>query len=320
MKSVIQVAEADGEVGLGHLRELHAIGAVFEQRGITTQTYVLGKPLPDAKWGDIHWIANSEMLTSLLWKMDAAASVWNFRRSLDANLERLFDRLGRIRVWITDQPGEPLPAEIVVIPAVVQSHFQKRGRLLEGFDYLPLDTPYAEPPLPVAERSHEVLLSLGGADRTRATLRLLGAIAEFNSTVVIGPGFAHADTVKGTANELGIRFVHSPDGLQQLLRMHRIVVTAGGNTLAEAAASGTPAVVTWEDSHERNQGELFERMGAAVVVGKGDTVDPDLLHWKLKRLLACMEQLTEMASAGRRIADGRGADRIVDAVLEEIGK
>src|SRR5438309_10793651 len=101
MTSVIHVAEADGEIGFGHLRELHAISAVFEQRGVTNQTYVLGKPMCDSKWGNVQWIANSESLTNLLWKMDPAASIWNFRRSLDENLEKLFERLGKIRVWIT---------------------------------------------------------------------------------------------------------------------------------------------------------------------------------------------------------------------------
>src|SRR5437016_3577154 len=309
MTLVIQLGEADGEIGFGHLRELQAIGTVFEQRGITTDTYVRGNPLSEAKWGNIHWIDTSEHLTSLLWNIDASVAVWSFRRALDTNLEKLFERLGKIRVWITDQPGEPLAADVVVIPAVLDpgSGCKWRGRLLAGLDYLPLDIGYTDLPLPLAERSHEVLLSLGGADRTQATLRLLGAIAEFDSTVVIGPAFAHAEAVKQSADELGIRAVQSPDGLDELLRSHCIVITAGGNTLTEAAASGTPALVTWEDPHERKQGEVFESMGAAVVVGKGDRVDPALLYLELSRLLASEEKLKEMASAGRRIADGRGA-------------
>jgi UDP-N-acetylglucosamine:LPS N-acetylglucosamine transferase len=97
-----------------------------------------------------------------------------------------------------------------------------------------------------------------------------------------------------------------------------MVITAGGNTLMEAAASGTPALVTWEDPHERDQGEVFERLGAAIVLGKGELLDPSLLRQQTEKLLDSPETLSAMMIAGRRAVDGRGAVRIADVILEKI--
>jgi spore coat polysaccharide biosynthesis predicted glycosyltransferase SpsG len=255
----------------------------------------------------------------LLSNTDATVTIWSLRRPLDAHLEKLFARLGDIRVWITDQPGKPFPVDVVVVPVITKTPLGDwPGRMLAGLDYLPLEASYADEPTPLADRGHDVLLSLGGADPTRATLRLLPGLGDFDSTVVIGPGFVHAGEVKRAAKALGIRYIQSPDGLQNLLRTHRMVITAGGNTLMEAAASGTPALVTWEDPHERDQGEVFERLGAAIVLGKGELLDPSLLRQQTEKLLDSPETLSAMMIAGRRAVDGRGAVRIADVILEKI--
>jgi spore coat polysaccharide biosynthesis predicted glycosyltransferase SpsG len=320
MTTVIQLAEADNKVGFGHLRELHAIGASFEKKGISVQTYVIGTAPAGMQWTTkARWVDNSEGLSRLIWNSDAGIGIWSFRRRLDTHLEKLFDHLGSVRVWITDQPAESVHAQVVVIPTIL-GHLNGNwpGRVLQGLEYLPVEASLAsDPPQPEA-RPHDVLMSLGGADPSRATLRLLPELTGFDSTVVIGPGFVHADEVRHMAGELGIRHIKAPDGLQSLLHSHRVVVSAGGNTLAEAAAAGAPALVTWEDPHERHQGEVFETRGAALVVGQGAAVEPNILNQQIRKLLDSPARLRTMALAGRKAVDGLGATRIVEAILEEV--
>src|SRR5438552_799644 len=110
------------------------------------------------------------------------------------------------------------------------------SRVLRGPAYLPLFPSYRAAPKPLAERKGDVLLSLGGADRTRATLRLLPSLRELRATVVIGPGFVHAREVCDMASRLGIKHEDAPGSLHELLAAHKTVITAGGNTLYEAAA------------------------------------------------------------------------------------
>src|SRR4051812_28467449 len=111
MTSVVQLAEADDQVGFGHLRELHALAACFQHKGVKAQTYVLGTAGHAAPWAGAKWVADTATLIQLLWDSDAAVSIWSFRRPLNPDLEKLLFRLGK-RVWITDQPGEPLPVDI----------------------------------------------------------------------------------------------------------------------------------------------------------------------------------------------------------------
>jgi len=319
MISVIQLAEADDQIGFGHLRELHALQQSFRKEQAPVSTFVLGaRTSAEQSWANAQWVDSSETLSRLLSGTRATVSIWSFRRRLDSHLEKLLTDLGEVRVWITDQPDEPLAVDVLVVPVITRNTIAGwQAKMLQGLEYFPLDASYSNDPVGVGERPHEVLLSLGGSDPSKATLRLLPDVAGFDSTVVIGPGFVHADEVKSIAARFGIRHIDTPNGLQELLRTHRIVVTAGGNTLIEAAASGTPALVAWEDPHERDQGEAFERLGAAMVLGQGNLLDPTLLNQRARALLDDPALLTAMMTAGRRAVDGRGADRIVEAVLRQ---
>src|SRR5262245_41122262 len=226
MISVLQIGEADGEVGFGHLHELQALEACFVKKAIPVTTYVVGAGRID-----------TENARRLAWNSNPAVCVWSVRRPLDTHLTTLFTHLRAAHVWITDQPGEPLQVRMTIIPAITSRPVQNwPGRVLQGLEYLPLDSSYADEPAPVEKREHDILMSLGGAAPSVATLRLLSAIAAFDSTVVVGPGFQHADQVQTAADRLRVRYVKAPDGLRELLGAHRIVVSAGGNTLAEAAA------------------------------------------------------------------------------------
>ena len=48
-----------------------------------------------------------------------------------------------------------------------------------------------------------------------------------------------------------------------------IVISAGGNTVFELACVGTPGFVLWEDSHEKIQGDVFEKEGVVINLGNG---------------------------------------------------
>ena len=98
-----------------------------------------------------------------------------------------------------------------------------------------------------------------------------------------------------------------------------VVSRSGATTLAELAASGTPAVLvplpTAADDHQRKNAEAFGRTGAAVVVEQGE-LKSGALAGALLALIADPDRRQRMAGAARKLARPDAAARIADRVHE----
>jgi UDP-N-acetylglucosamine--N-acetylmuramyl-(pentapeptide) pyrophosphoryl-undecaprenol N-acetylglucosamine transferase len=101
-----------------------------------------------------------------------------------------------------------------------------------------------------------------------------------------------------------------------------VVCRAGATTLAELAASGTPAVLvplpTSADDHQRRNAEVFAAAGAAVVIAQHDLTNvlPDVL----KAVVSDVETRRRMSKAARTLARPDAAARIADRAEQLIGR
>jgi len=93
-----------------------------------------------------------------------------------------------------------------------------------------------------------------------------------------------------------------------------VICRAGATTLAELAASATPAVLvplpTATDDHQRKNAEVFGRAGAALVIEERElqTALPDVLAALVKE----PDRLKRMSEAARTLARPDAAERIAD--------
>lgn len=312
--TVVLVAEAGRQVGFGHLAELRAVARSLEERGVAVKRVAIG--VHGAVEPRLDWLPDYRALTSCLRTNAPRVITWSVRTDRWAGVWPDMPAVSR-HVWIADIADDYPSVDALVVPTLKPKWraAQAGTRVYAGPSYFPLDVRGPrEVPAP-RTRPRDVLLTLGGADRTEASLRIVPALAGTKSTVVIGPGFRHGDDVQKSAAAAGIESVVAPDGLRALLLRHRIVICAGGNTLFEAAAAGTAALVAWEDPHEEAQGKSFAETGAARLVGRGADANADTVRRTVTALLRSSD-LDAMSEAGRQLIDGRGADRIADLVVE----
>ncbi len=96
-----------------------------------------------------------------------------------------------------------------------------------------------------------------------------------------------------------------------------VICRSGATTLAELAASGTPAILvplpTSTDDHQRKNAEVVERAGAAVVVDERH-LNGETLAGAIAALLQDRDRLRRMAAAARALATPDAAQRIADRV------
>ena len=95
-----------------------------------------------------------------------------------------------------------------------------------------------------------------------------------------------------------------------------VIARAGATTLAELAASGTPAILvplpTATDDHQRKNAEVFAKSGAAVVIEERDLKTE--LEDVLKTVISDPQGRRRMSEAARSLARPDAAQRIANRV------
>jgi UDP-N-acetylglucosamine--N-acetylmuramyl-(pentapeptide) pyrophosphoryl-undecaprenol N-acetylglucosamine transferase len=101
-----------------------------------------------------------------------------------------------------------------------------------------------------------------------------------------------------------------------------VICRSGATTLAELAASATPAILvplpTAADDHQRMNAEVVANTGGAVVIDQRN-LSGTLLAGLLKELLTDRARLARMSAAARTLARPDAAARIADRA-EQLGK
>jgi spore coat polysaccharide biosynthesis predicted glycosyltransferase SpsG len=119
---------------------------------------------------------------------------------------------------------------------------------------------------------------------------------------VVGPDYA------GRAS--GAATVRDPDDLPRRVAEADLVVIGGGTMKFEVAALGRPAILLAASDDQLPVGPPFASTGAAVWLGDGRAVEPEMVHQVIAELLADDPARAAMSEAGRRTVDGGGADRL----------
>ena len=329
------LAEASNEIGTGHIVEIKALAHLFSERGgapyiwVNSEApYALLEGLPFS----VATIPNfqSYNLESLALNIRAKhirTVVTNFRAI--QNEQVLVLKKHDIPVLCIDEWGRRhLDCDAVVNNSPITAYHAYTSTASEfkrcvGVSYLALSEDYQS--IHETPRCHRglirsICISMGGVDRTGATIRLVSSILRYRTGidvhVILGSGFAYRqafeDLLASTASASVVVHENLPSLAQRFFDCD-VGFTAGGNTLAELACVGTPAVVASEDPHEDEQGQAFERMGFGQWIGRGNEIDVERVHKALAQLEDA-NQRNRQCQIGKSLVDGKGASRILDVI------
>jgi UDP-2,4-diacetamido-2,4,6-trideoxy-beta-L-altropyranose hydrolase len=155
-----------------------------------------------------------------------------------------------------------------------------------------------------------VLVSSGATDLAGIGGRVTRALLDGDSTVhvvrVVGPdapGVARGDHGRE-------RVLIAPPSLAEPLSQASVYVGAAGTTAVQAACVGTPSVITAAVPNQHAQAAALAAAGCAIVV------EVDGLASTCLQLLDDSVRRDDMAVLGRALVDGRGAERVADAIRQ----
>ena len=159
-----------------------------------------------------------------------------------------------------------------------------------------------------------VLITFGGTDPHSLTPlladKLLQIQPNLSMTLLAGPGCKNIPALKDRQSET-VKLLESTSEMAQTLFDHSAVFCSGGVTLHEAMAVGTPAFVINQVAHQSEKADRAEKQGAAMNLGMAES-------WNENRLPEILQSspdiLGKMSQAGKSLIDGKGLQRVADAI------
>jgi spore coat polysaccharide biosynthesis predicted glycosyltransferase SpsG len=303
----------------------HARGMGHFYRGLN-----LAEALQAAGNGCIFYLNEHEPSCRIL-----AERGWHYRiidlRDTSSDWPTQLIRQDNIEVWVNDRLDTNLQqAQVVKANGIPLVTFDDRGQgaaladlhiaalafdlqealagavLLRGADYLILNPQVTEF---ARERQApgSILVTLGGSDTYGVTVKVVTELKSrgLGATIVIGPGFAHADALAAAVTP-AFTVKHGVPSLIEEFSLHELAITGGGITPFEANATGLPCIVVANEQFEIPVCLALQDRGGAVFAG----------HHELMQLpteLAALP-LADMSRAGMRSFGPQGTQRVVAAL------
>jgi UDP-2,4-diacetamido-2,4,6-trideoxy-beta-L-altropyranose hydrolase len=161
----------------------------------------------------------------------------------------------------------------------------------------------------------KILVSLGGSDpdnltRTVANL-ILECITEVQLDLVVGPAFAHSDSIRREFSKNPFVIIHEGlTTLAPLMAETDLMVGTGGTSSWERLALSVPSVTLVVADNQRENGEWLEKLKLAKVIDCIKKFDPTMFRDALNAILNGTESLETISEV-----DGNGAERVARSLL-----
>ncbi len=232
-------------------------------------------------------------------------------------------------IVVDDIGGKEIQPDIIVNGSVVRTfrtypEFPSTIRLLGGeysilghhFDNLPIRK--------IREKVKTVSLFFGGSDPENLTERVVKSLNRFQYPftlqVIIGPGYKHLTRLSRQIENAQNRmvFLNTVNNMARCFLQSDIAITAGGMTLYELAATGTPAIVIPSIAHEVHTANALQQLHSVKNLGMWTENHPEILPETLYALARNYELRQQMSQAGQMTIDGKGRNRVITRILSHL--
>lgn len=205
---------------------------------------------------------------------------------------------------------------------------QQSAKLLIGLKYNLIRKEFRNMSKKIVKESiMDILITTGNSDPFHMTEQILRYLLKqidgwtCNYHIIIGGGFEKSICNEADlADRINIFWYDKPSNMADLMLKSDVAITAGGTTLYELAACGTPAVAFAYAENQQPQLAALQRMGLVRYIGYYD----NLQYAELKKYL---EHLGKQADYRRKLSeqlqvlvDGKGVYRVVKEVEQCVKK
>lgn len=344
MKSIVFRADANPEIGMGHIMRCLSIADAFS--GDYNVLFILADKSPAKIISDRGY--ESMVLGSDYRNPDDEEAFWPKEITpdliivdsyfvTDDYMSFLRKRCG-ILVYVDDLIEHPFKVDVVINynayadAEKYQNLYEKAGidepKLMIGTDYVPLRSDFYNVPNKITSPEvKDVLISTGGADPMHLAIDMVKALSsdddkKFNFHFLIGAMNSDKKEIYSASEDKANVIIHeNVRDMRALISSMDIILSASGSTLYEVCACGIPLITFVMADNQILGADSFDKRGLAVFAGdlrnekREDRAN--LLLEKIYHVSDDYQLRKSMAETMRKLVDGQGARKIVQ-VLSDI--
>ncbi len=161
-----------------------------------------------------------------------------------------------------------------------------------------------------------VLVTMGGSDPSNLTAKALDAIRELSipnleAIILVGGSNPHLCMIEKSIQSDSTRVIIDAANVPELMAWADVAVSGAGTTLWEMCFLGLPGILLVLAENQVEVAATAGKMGTAWSLGAAADVGVSTLAEKLAALLESKSSRMGQSEQGRKLVDGRGAERVV---------
>lgn len=167
-----------------------------------------------------------------------------------------------------------------------------------------------------------ILVAFGGGDDRGAIDTVLDALAgktDAKLIIISGKGNPRRAEIAQRVAALPdgqAEFLVAPDDMAGVMASCDLAIIGGGTMSYEAAICGLPTVFIGLAPNQERPCQGWHDLTGAPYLGRVGEVDRQVIYDTVRALITDDDARADMAARGRKLVDGRGTERLVNAVLE----
>ncbi len=326
--NILILTEGGKGIGFGHIARCGAIYQALMQKNASPNFVVNGDNsvrgiLKGKKYKIFDWLKQPDKLACILAGADVAI-IDSYLAG--AEFYRKVSKAVDLAVYIDDNKRLDYPDGVVVNGNIHAGSlvYPKRAGVsyLLGSGYAPLREEFwAAPSKRFKKDIESVIITFGGDDSRNLTVKVMRLLVSkyprLVKNVIVGKAFKNIELLKELKDDR-TRLIYNPDTktIKDIMLKSDAAISAGGQTVAELAKVGTPAIVIGVADNQLNNIKMWKNKGFIKYAGwwkDGKTLRNVVTYLNYMRNIKTRKTMSQI---GRDLVDGKGAKRIAEKIMK----
>ena len=327
-KFVIRV-DASDRIGLGHLSRCILLGNFIKNKDHEVVFFTEQSVSQNIIESEGHKCYRVSYRSSDLIKLN-----YSYSLIVDINSDEIFnsnseyynylDHLGKnaeVLITFEDLINYPYCADVVIIPYCGANNLKLingcKSEYLLGPKYFPLKDGFQYDSYIVSKRANKILVTMGGSDPDKITLKVLNSISELNKaydiTILIGKvsKITNREVNLAMSNHFGqYKILKRVENICKLMLDCDVAITNSGLTKYELSALGVPSIIISNNKKHSKYTETFSSYGSSIHLGYSDVVTKKHIRENCDNLIEDYNLRLKMSKKGKSLVDINGLNRL----------
>ena len=215
------------------------------------------------------------------------------------------------------------PAQLVINSTIDEKPTGRNGRWLCGGKYAIIREKFVNHDKVILDIPRCMLLTTGYGDPGNVHIKMIEMVQsvfpDLVMHVIVGGGYKTKEQLREIAskNTKVILYENITD-ISGIMQKADFAISAAGTTLSELAAAGVPAIAFSLYDNQLDNIQRVSQKGSIIPIGWYEDIDYVRLKNQVTELYKNSDMRKKLSANGLSWIDGKGTERIAEAVLEEL--